>query len=143
MLWPLTASPDRSSSSSSAQRGSRRPSKAVNDTYGHDGGDQVLVAAAEVLREAARLEDVPARIGGDEFALLLPECLEVGAKQVAAPVSENFVRITESLDMACSLSIGVSSTETTPAHRLLAAADEALYRSKATESPATTLAVSL
>ncbi|MBJ7331485.1 MAG: diguanylate cyclase [Solirubrobacteraceae bacterium] len=53
--------------------------KAINDAAGHDVGDQVLAAVAERLQEAARTEDTLARIGGDEFAMLLPEADSVRA----------------------------------------------------------------
>ncbi len=47
--------------------------KAVNDTYGHDAGDEVIKAVAEVLGAHKRVSDIVGRLGGEEFALLLPE----------------------------------------------------------------------
>ncbi len=126
--------------------------KAVNDTFGHHGGDTVLNALGEVLRQVvraadvpARLEhddlalllphsqagDIPARLGGDEFALLLPAADAAGAETVAARIAEGFRLATARLGMPCTLSIGISTSETTPRRSLLAAADDALYRSKA------------
>ena len=48
--------------------------KRVNDVHGHSAGDQVLVAIANCLRETVRVSDLPCRIGGEEFAVILPSC---------------------------------------------------------------------
>ena len=57
--------------------------KKVNDTYGHGTGDEVLKALAERMREVFRSDDVPCRIGGEEFVVLLPKASPQGAQQVA------------------------------------------------------------
>ena len=57
--------------------------KKVNDTYGHDAGDAVLVQVAEALREAVRTVDVSARIGGEELAVILPQTSLDGAVELA------------------------------------------------------------
>ncbi len=59
--------------------------KAVNDTYGHDAGDAVLVEVARRLTSVVRSVDTAARIGGDEFVLLLQDLVEDGAPQVVQP----------------------------------------------------------
>jgi len=105
--------------------------KNVNDTYGHAGGDEVLVIAADVLRRAARAEDVPARLGGDEFALLLGYCDAAGVAAVATRIVNEFGRAATGINKPCSLSIGTSTSETSLRRSLLADADTALYRSKA------------
>ena len=105
--------------------------KSVNDTYGHAGGDVVLVTASDVLRRAARSEDVPARLGGDEFALLLAHCDAAGVQAVATRIVEQFGQAASGINMPCTLSIGTSTSDTSPRRSLLADADKALYRSKA------------
>jgi diguanylate cyclase (GGDEF)-like protein len=57
--------------------------KLVNDTYGHQAGDQMLTTLAELLRGDTRLTDVVVRYGGDEFIVLLPETDLVGARFLA------------------------------------------------------------
>jgi diguanylate cyclase (GGDEF)-like protein len=109
--------------------------KTVNDSHGHAAGDAVLSEAARALRAVCRDVDIPARMGGEEFALLLPETDTAGARTVAerarehiagtahrSPAGESF-RVTASLGVA-TLRPGASG------EALLQAADEALYRAK-------------
>jgi diguanylate cyclase (GGDEF)-like protein len=62
--------------------------KRVNDTRGHPAGDRVIQGVADVLRRRARETDVLARVGGDEFAVVLPHCSLGEAERVAAAISE-------------------------------------------------------
>jgi len=57
--------------------------KTINDSYGHQAGDLVLAAVGRLLVEHTRACDVPARIGGDEFAVIMPETDKTGAFAVA------------------------------------------------------------
>lgn len=104
--------------------------KVINDTYGHESGNDVLVVLADVLRNAARTEDTPARLGGDEFVLLLPQTEEPGARTTAARIAETFRDATASIGRPATLSVGMASTASTPPRLLMAAADEALYDNK-------------
>lgn len=110
--------------------------KGVNDTYGHLAGDEVLRTVSSVIRENVREEiDVLGRYGGDEFALLLPETDEAGARILAErlldKVRRNATRfgnssIPTTLSMGvASLSSGLSSSED-----LIQRADDALYEVK-------------
>lgn len=105
--------------------------KSVNDTFGHAAGDAVLVAAGEVLHRAARAEDVVARLGGDEFVILLSPGDAAAAELVATRVTEDFGAACARLEMPCTISVGLSTSHDTPRRSLFAAADEALYRAKA------------
>lgn len=73
--------------------------KLVNDTFGHDIGDQLLRAIAERLQAAVRNSDTVARFGGDEFVILLPGLLDMGiaimlARKLVATLAQPFI-ITE------------------------------------------------
>lgn len=111
--------------------------KKVNDTHGHAAGDDVLRAAARVLRAVGRDVDLPARVGGEELAMLLPETDSPGAEIVAERVREGIQR-TEHRSPAgkafsVTASIGVASVDVTggdTGDSLLQKADEALYRAK-------------
>ena len=106
--------------------------KAVNDTYGHPVGDRVLRELADRLRVLTRPEDEFARVGGEEFALILPECdpaaaisiLERMRRAVAdAPFAEVRGRVT--------ISIGVAHlSDADGPNELYQQADEALYLAK-------------
>jgi diguanylate cyclase (GGDEF)-like protein len=109
--------------------------KAINDCHGHAAGDLVLDAVATVLRENCRMIDTPARVGGEEFAVLLPECSGAQARpflerlrgkleELEIPVAGQRVRVT--------VSIGIASVNGPydTANAVAARADQALYRAK-------------
>jgi diguanylate cyclase (GGDEF)-like protein len=66
--------------------------KLVNDTFGHQLGDRVLVFAAELIRSTLRVSDVAARYGGDEFAVILPDSDHAAARAAAGRIAEAFAR---------------------------------------------------
>ena len=111
--------------------------KQLNDKYGHQVGDQVLVVAGRVIGANLRKMDVAARYGGDEFILLLPHASAQDAKVVAQRIHEQYRAAVASLlrsSDAATMSIGVGSRlgdDPTCADQLVAAADAALYRAKA------------
>ena len=126
--------------------------KAVNDTYGHAGGDAVLVETARRLRENLRGMDLVARIGGEEFLMAIPDtgleearivaerlCGIMRERPIALPDGRS-VTVTMSMGLAMGCTRGAAgdagqgSPETTgeaEAHRLMEAADQALYGAKA------------
>jgi diguanylate cyclase (GGDEF)-like protein len=109
--------------------------KQVNDRFGHQAGDDVLRAFAEILRVTVREIDLPARYGGEEFAVLLPQTDLDGAQRLAERLRRALVSRPLSAGpgtlMAVTASFGVAAfpDAATPA-ALFAAADEALYRAK-------------
>jgi len=110
--------------------------KLVNDTFGHLLGDEVLRWTAEIIRRTLRSSDVPARYGGDEFAILLPDASHEAATETAARLIDAFASATFCHDGRLSVPIGVSiGVATFPADgrtaaELIAVADAGLYRMK-------------
>ena len=108
--------------------------KVLNDTYGHPVGDEVLKAVAEAIVSAVREEDVPARVGGEEFAVLLRN----PGPDVAVEVGERVREAVRALDLrsigvpGVSVSVGVANAHGAdePIPSVVGRADEALYRAK-------------
>lgn len=98
--------------------------KAVNDTYGHDEGDDVLVEVASSLRARCRLEDVAGRWGGDEFVVICPATDLEGARALAERIRAD---VEARMGGRATVSIGVARVTGAS----LVAADDALYGAKA------------
>jgi diguanylate cyclase (GGDEF)-like protein len=109
--------------------------KRVNDTWGHDVGDDALRAFAEVLRASVRDVDLPVRLGGEEFAVLLPDTNLAGASQLAERIRralETTAIETRDGRIKLTASFGVSCfpTAADAAEDLLNDADQRLYEAK-------------
>ena len=103
--------------------------KRINDTHGHEVGDTVLVAIAQVLGGCARVIDIVARVGGEEFAVILPNT--EGALEVAERMRTAVAQATW-LAQRATISIGVATLQPAEdASSLYARADAALYAAKA------------
>jgi diguanylate cyclase (GGDEF)-like protein/PAS domain S-box-containing protein len=110
--------------------------KAVNDTYGHDQGDILLVTIARRMRDSLREDDTLARIGGDEFVAVLSDLRD--AADVGPMLERLLVAASEPVPLAAgegrvSASMGVTfypQTDATDADQLLRQADHALYQAK-------------
>jgi diguanylate cyclase (GGDEF)-like protein len=111
--------------------------KSINDTYGHQQGDLVLIEVARALRELSRDIDEPARYGGEEMAVILPQTDVAGAELLAERMRAAIAGLAiKRLDgggaMHVTASFGVASLPQTATDKtsLIAAADAALYRAK-------------
>ena len=111
--------------------------KAVNDKHGHPAGDKVLVHVAEALRDGVRNTDIVARIGGEEFIVLLPQT-DIDASAVLAEKLRQLLRrsaaqVNSSLQVTITASFGVAcmpNGHNGSVAALYAAADNALYEAK-------------
>ena len=107
--------------------------KLVNDRHGHPAGDVVLRAAANIVAETIRREDLAVRFGGEEFLIVLPGARRLHARLLAERLRENMVEARfEGLgDLRVTCSLGVAERATLEAvDDWLARADQALYRAK-------------
>jgi diguanylate cyclase (GGDEF)-like protein len=113
--------------------------KLLNDTHGHPGGDRALCHVAHVLKTGLRTGDGAFRIGGDEFALLLPETTGIQAAAAVRRVGEAFEAHTDPPFTGLRVSCGVATlpVDATDAETLIRQADLALYAEKrARQEPA-------
>jgi len=106
--------------------------KAVNDTYGHAAGDEVLKQFAGILRDCMRGSDIAARFGGDEFVLLLPDTSVAEARNVAERLRAQTAAWSQlnKIDVSVTIGVGEAPTHGRDLAALLDQVDQAMYRSK-------------
>ncbi len=104
--------------------------KDLNDTRGHQVGDQMLQVIADVLRSGCRDFDTPARYGGEEFAIILPGCSAAESHSAGDRFRLGVAGIREPAPATASLGAATYPVTAVTAEELLKAADEALYESK-------------
>jgi diguanylate cyclase (GGDEF)-like protein len=104
--------------------------KTINDRYGHLTGSRALCRIAEVLRRSCRSIDTPARFGGDEFAIVLPETTSEGGAVVLSRVCAHVVADTDTPAISVSGGLAVFPRDGDSPTLLLRAADRALYEAK-------------
>jgi len=115
--------------------------KRVNDTYGHQKGDEIIIHVANLLLEARREHDLVARTGGEEFVIVLTETSEASAFNCAEKIRQE-IESTPSGNLGVTVSIGVATSKPNTNNdfeKLLALSDKALYASKNNGKNQTTL----
>jgi diguanylate cyclase (GGDEF)-like protein len=109
--------------------------KTINDTFGHRTGDEALIQVAHLLSSGVRKSDVVARIGGDEFGILLENADENSAHETASRLIDliagcEFVHDGDELPLSVAIGVGLIGPTDTAA-TVMARADEEMYRRKA------------
>ena len=112
--------------------------KAVNDTYGHGAGDQILVTTANILKSSVRGTDIVARYGGEEFILVFPDTdyllVKMICERIVKSLRETRHDVGDVHDLAVTISVGMATHNDGrsfgSAHELINAADKALYTAK-------------
>ncbi len=111
--------------------------KQINDAYGHPAGDRSIIAIASILSRARRVSDSVARMGGDEFAVVMPNTTAEGASQlldrITSALAEGPIELASAVRLPLSVSYGIASTgpeSFDPEEALLSSADAALYAMK-------------
>ena len=108
--------------------------KTINDTYGHNIGDQVLIAVSDALKSCFRATDSIARLGGDEFAIFYhspaeQKSVEDRVKRIRKAISD--IRVKEDITITVSMGVSIFSKKESPAYKdFYLAADKALYEVK-------------
>ncbi len=109
--------------------------KEINDTYGHDAGDEVLKVFAQRLKESIRAEDTLARMGGDEFMIIIedhvnPNTSTVVAQKIVDAMKEPIELEADTIKLSTSIGIALYSQDAEEAHELIKYADLAMYDAK-------------
>lgn len=109
--------------------------KSINDRLGHREGDRILKLAATTIKDVAGHKNIAARVGGDEFIVLLSEIDKAEAERIASKlirkVNEEFSNLRRKVQVAPSISVGIAfASENDDFDTLYEKADQALYRSK-------------
>lgn len=109
--------------------------KLVNDTYGHQAGDELLVVIAKTLGEIVRSNDIVARLGGDEFAIILNDCPYDKAKQIASDILQKVGKSSISagnklVGVGVSIGMGCLSGDESVMDETIDAIDSACYEAK-------------
>ena len=109
--------------------------KIINDTYGHQTGDRVLIETVSIIKKTIRHSDYLIRYGGDEFVLILPECSEKAGRELLERISEKsegkIYNEDDKTEISFSFSMGFySASDNEPILRSIKKADEELYEIK-------------
>ena len=109
--------------------------KMINDSFGHPAGDQALIQVSRLMVGGVRKSDIVARIGGDEFAILLAHSDEANAHEAATRLVDliagcDYTHEGDALPLSVAIGIGMITGDETP-EEVIARADEEMYRRKA------------
>ena len=118
--------------------------KSVNDTFGHDAGDLVLIQAAKIIKKCVRATDIPCRLGGEEFLVILPNTdskeAVLLAERIRKMIEANQANVPLTKPMTVSIGAACSNNGKTSGKELITLADDALYAVKREKRNAVKLA---
>ena len=104
--------------------------KKINDKYGHDLGDKVLIEISDILKKYTRNTDLVCRWGGEEFVIFLKNCDDEMAYDKALTLKNAVSKLSEKFGFTITMSFGVSNLLGKTMQNALKEADEAMYKSK-------------
>ncbi len=104
--------------------------KVINDTYGHDIGDEVLVEISNFLKSIVNSDDIVCRWGGEEFLILLKNCTQDEAFNKANQIKQSLIILKSRFGFNVTMSFGVSSIHDNNIEYAIKNADKAMYESK-------------
>ena len=110
--------------------------KLINDAFGHDAGDDLLVSAAKIVSETCRKTDLVARIGGDEFVVIMPRTSEEEAEKIISSIHKKSKLINiESIQLSISFGIKTKVDSSEDIQEVYRSAEDLMYREKLLEIP--------
>lgn len=110
--------------------------KLINDAFGHTSGDDLLVAAANILKSESRDTDIVARIGGDEFVLVMPKTSEKEAEKIIDEINKKSKNIhIQSIELSISFGYKTKHNESEDVQDIYRTAEDLMYREKLLEIP--------
>ncbi|PWB35123.1 GGDEF domain-containing protein [Pseudomonas sp. SDI] len=105
--------------------------KQINDTFGHAAGDQVLQHIGAVISTCLRDDDIAGRLGGEEFAVLLPDTSQATACAIAERLRALIAQLSSEYPVTASIGLSCATAADSDLDTLLSSADKAMYRAKA------------
>ena len=104
--------------------------KKINDSHGHDVGDEVLVEVSIILKKYVRDTDLVCRWGGEEFLVLLKNCSDEEALNKANLLKDKIMELSDKFGFRITMSFGISNLSTSTLEDAISKADKAMYVSK-------------
>ena len=106
--------------------------KHVNDSFGHENGDRLLIAASEIIKNSCRKEDIITRWGGDEFIIFLPKTSEKDARDVISRIrkASKIQKLDDKINISISLGLSTKNDLNENMEHVIEQADKNMYLDK-------------